>query len=253
MTKKVLTFDLDGTLINHNNEIIGGNKTIELLQHFQKNGFELVVNTGRLDHDIRHICNKYGLTVDCRISQNGSVISNDTSIKAQNLDIKEALEFYKDVLEEDIRVELNTVSNRYWHSERDPLFPKEFYDSSIIVKGFNKVITSQPVTLFLLIGEPQVIERIQKNVNQKFNKIYAVKTSETSLEILPLGVSKGDAMRKIYPDYEVYAIGDSENDYSLFDMAKYSFLVGDKVNSKARKVKDILEALRFIEALEKDL
>lgn len=246
MPKKILTFDLDGTLINSNNEIIGGEKTIELIRKFHDEGFELIVNTGRLDHDIRYICNQYQLPIDVRISQNGCVISSDKEFQASLLDINEAAQFYESVKDMNLRVELNTVSNRYWLSDRHPDFPKEYYDSSKIVESFDDIITYQPIVLFLLIAYPDEINETQRIVSEQFPKLQAVKTSDTSLEILTPGVSKGSTLRELYPNAEVYAIGDSENDFSLFDDAKAAYLVGNKGYSKAKTVPTILEALKEI-------
>ena len=61
------------------------------------------------------------------------VINRDDHYQATLLDKQDALQIYKDIKTKDIRIELNTVSNRYWKTDRDPDFPKEFYDSHIDV------------------------------------------------------------------------------------------------------------------------
>lgn len=86
----ILMFDLDGTLIDSNNEVIGGKRTINLLKKLQTYGIRLMANTGRLDHDAYYIDHKYGLQIDCRISQNGAVIQNEQEIQAKLLNKEEA-------------------------------------------------------------------------------------------------------------------------------------------------------------------
>lgn len=244
---KVIAFDLDATLINAKNEIIGGQKTIDYLKLLHGKGYELIINTGRLDHDIEFICQKYSLPIAGKISQNGAVISYRNVLSASILDKQEALEFYDRIQEVDIRVEMNTVSNRYWHDARDPEFPKEFYDSSHIVSDFKEVILNQPVVLFLLIGDSRNIEEARKLVENNFAHLQAFKTSKTSLEILSQGINKGSALRQIYGDeLELFAIGDSENDFSMFDIADKAYIVYPELYKNALQVKSIDVALKDI-------
>ena len=95
---------------------------------------------------------QYKLKIEHRISQNGAVCMKGQQLIATLIDKQEAINIYKEIQKEDIRIELNTVSNRYWKSERDPAFPSELYDSHIICKDFDKLILYQPAVLFLVIG-----------------------------------------------------------------------------------------------------
>lgn len=240
---KVVAFDLDGTLINEDNQIIGGQKTIDQLKTLINKGFQLNINTGRLDHDIMYIIDKYKLPIKERISQNGAVTYSEDSLQASLLNKTEALNFYQQIKDYSIRVEMNTVSNRYWHSERDPDFPKEYYDSSHIVDDFTKIIMNQPVVLFLLIGDETEILEARTLVEENFPKLEAIQTSETSLEILSPNINKGQALHNMYGKSQIFAIGDAENDYSMFDIAEYSYLVSQDHHPKALQVKSIDEAL----------
>ena len=58
------------------------------------------------------------------------------------IDKQEAINIYKEIQKEDIRIELNTVSNRYWKSERDSRLSLVNYMIPIsFVKDFDKLIT----------------------------------------------------------------------------------------------------------------
>lgn len=248
MKNKVIVFDLDGTLLGGNNEIIGGQATLEMLYALKEKGCQLAICTGRLDHDINYINQKYQLEITERISQNGAVLVSNGLWSAKTMDTKEALEVLTILKQSPVRVELNTISNRYWLSMRDPKFPKELYDSHYIVADFQPILENQPCVLFLVIGEESVLDDIQEKINKKYCQIKSVKTSSTSLEILNKNASKGEAMISMYPKDTIYAIGDSQNDFDMFPYAYKSYLVGGQYSPDATYHLDtILEALQDIE------
>lgn len=250
---KVLCFDLDGTLIDDKNEVIGAENTIKELKSLQDMGYKLVITTGRLEHDIYYINNRYHLNLDYSISQNGAVVNKNNELIAKLLDKGEAVSIYKYLKTTGLRVELNTVSNRYWHTDRDPDFPKEYYDSSNIVSDFNDVIKYQPIILFLVIGENDKISEVQKYINSNYHKVKAVKTSNTSLEIMSKGTSKGTTVVEMFPDASIFSIGDSENDFSMFELSKKSYYVGKGLCDKATyNFSSIYDALKQIKKEDED-
>lgn len=242
---KVVVFDLDGTLIDGNNEVIGGEKTIHLLHKLQSLGYKLAICTGRLDHDIVAIDEKFQLGIDERISQNGAVFYQGNHMEATLLKKDTALKVYNELRNFPVRVEMNTISNRYWTSPRDPGFPKEFYDSSIIKEDLSCVIPYQPVVLFLVVGDYESLKEIQKYIKQHFQDVEAIFTSQTSLEIVSSHISKGEAVHVMYPHAKIYAIGDSESDLSMKKYADRFFYIGHN-EPMTESVDDIYQALKMI-------
>lgn len=244
----MVTLDLDGTLLAHGNKIIGGQETLELLSELDHQGAKIVINTGRLDHDIIAIQDMYDFDVNARVSQNGCVVVDDQSIQAKLMDKTEAGLIWQELKNHpEIRTEINTVSNRYWKSLRDSDFPKEYYDSHIIKKHFQPIIEYQPITLFLCVGQKKTLEPIRDFVRTNCEKVHAVMTSKTSLEIYQKGVSKGRTIKELYPDAKIYGIGDSENDFSVFDNSSVSYMIqpDGKVDA-TYDVSSITEALKMV-------
>ena len=130
---------------------------------------------------------------------------------------------------------------------RDSDFPKEYYDSHIIKKHFQPIIEYQPITLFLCVGQKKTLEPIRDFVRTNCEKVHAVMTSKTSLEIYQKGVSKGRTIKELYPDAKIYGIGDSENDFSVFDNSSVSYMIqpDGKVDA-TYDVSSITEALKMI-------
>ncbi len=247
MKNNVIVFDLDGTLLDSNNQMIGGAKTLACLNTLQQTKCTLAICTGRLDHDIVKICQEYGLDMKHRISQNGAVLYQDNQLKATLLDKQEALDIYHELKTKDIRIELNTISNRYWTSERDPLFPKEFYDSHIIKEDFEDILLYQPAVLFLIVAQEQQLKQIEETINQNYQFTKAIRTSQTSLEIVHSSVSKGEALKILYPDCQIYAIGDSPSDFEMFPFSKIGYLVSNQeCHYPCQRKETILEALQDI-------
>lgn len=244
----VVTLDLDGTLLAHGNKIIGGQETLDLLSEFDRHGIKIVINTGRLDHDIIAIQKMYDFDVSARVSQNGCVVVDDDSIQAKLMDKKEAALIWQELKKHpEIRTEINTVSNRYWKTLRDPNFPKEYYDSHVIKEHYQPVIEYQPITLFLCVGQKETLEPIRDFVEANCQKVHAVMTSKTSLEIYQKGVSKGRTIKEIYPEAEIYGIGDSENDFSVFENSSVSYMINpDSEVNATHTVASITEALQLI-------
>lgn len=248
--ENVVVFDLDGTLLNSKNEIIGGNDTIQLLNQLKGIGFHLAICTGRLDHDIVKIDEKYHLGITERISQNGAVIYQNNHVSASLLDKEEAIQIFELLTKFKVRVEMNTVSNRYWKNNRDPQFPRELYDSSYIDPCYEERILYQPVVLFLIVGESETLKTIQREILSQFQKVDAILTSDTSLEIIPLGVSKGSAIQQMYPHSTVYAIGDSQSDQSMAQHAKIFYYANKEGYPNSVTVSSIKEALEQIITLQ---
>ncbi len=69
----VVAFDMDGTLLDADNNVTGGEETVDILARLQRRGCTMAIGTGRLDHDIICAGERFGLHFDNRISQHGAV------------------------------------------------------------------------------------------------------------------------------------------------------------------------------------
>lgn len=251
LNNNVLVFDLDGTLVDHNNRVIGGNATLEHLKKLHDDGMTLAVCTGRLDHDILKIIEMYDLPIRYRISQNGALFATDSSVTAKLLNQEEAMQVYGFSKDIPVRMEVNTISNRYWNTERDPLFPKELYDSHFIRDDYTTLIQFQPVILFLYVGEMDELKKIEAYVQENCKQVRAIYTSPTSLEIVNKEVSKGIVLDEYLKDSRIFSIGDSPSDYEMIPYSDVFYNVGPLDPQGAVKMPSILEALQDIENLLK--
>lgn len=257
--KKILFCDLDGTLLDNENNI--DEFTLKKLKNYIKDGGKLVIATGRLDHDIKVVEEKLGIAGEYRISQNGAVIKdkndnvilNNTIPKDIVLDIRDYLETI------DLRVEASNLTNRYFKSERPNGEVAEFVDSSIIDKHYlDKIGNEINPNIFLIFGDEEKFKPIKENIDLNFsNKVECIMTSPSSLEIFNKESSKGKAIRYILEKEDlkiddVIACGDSDNDVSMFEELNISAalshskeIVRQKASHVVESVGDCIESLCY--------
>ncbi|MGL4522545.1 MAG: Cof-type HAD-IIB family hydrolase [Bacilli bacterium] len=227
---KVIVCDLDGTLIGHDHKI--DQSSLEKISQFCKDGNLFLVATGRLDADITFVEQKLGFKGKYRISQNGCVVRNEhgETVFNRTIHTETKKELAELLFAENVRVEVNTESNRHFPTPRPGNEVSEFIDSSIIVDDL-KAHTQMELdpTIFLMFGTEQEFQPIIKRVSEKHSEhVIAVMTSPSSLEIFNKEASKGLAIEFVMNKLgitadDVYVVGDSENDMSMFTVTKHSF------------------------------
>ena len=246
--KKIVVCDLDGTLLDEQNNVIPGTK--ELIQSFIDDCGIFIIATGRLDHDIVYVEEYLGIKSDYRISQNGAVIkdSNNNLILKNEIDSEVSKQIFKELDNNgDLRIEVSDLNRRYFPSERLDGGGAEFVDSSVIDPELFKKIGNEIIPIiFLIFGDIHIFKGINETINEKFsNHVDSIMTSKNTLEILNKGVSKGKALDEIMKMHHIrskniFAIGDAENDISLFQFANYSYVMehaSEYVKKQAKIIK----------------
>ncbi|MBX0321154.1 HAD family hydrolase [Shouchella clausii] len=244
--------DLDGTLLDKQNRIMAGTK--DVIQAFHHAGGSFMIATGRLDHDIVYVENQLGIAGEFRISQNGAVIKDKENriLLKKEIHSDVAQKLMRDLKEWDVRIEVSDINHRYFPSPRKEGEVAEFIDSSIIEPDLEQKVgvQIQPI-IFLIFGNVGIFAEIKQRLSKKYDGyVDFIATSPHTLEILPHDVSKGTALEKTMEKLkanskQVIAIGDSENDLSLFDVAGYSFAMehaSEAVKQKATVVRTSVKA-----------
>jgi Cof subfamily protein (haloacid dehalogenase superfamily) len=242
--KKLLVCDLDGTLLNQNNDI--DSFTEQMIHNFIKSGNEFCICTGRLDEDIKYIEKKFSFKSKYRISQNGCIIRdiNDDLVFEATIDKSLVPLINAQVFNKGFRVEVSDANHRYFPSPRDPKLVAEFVDTSIIkedLPGFVDSFDMKPV-IYLIFGNDSLFNEIRDNLGTSFKeKIHITQTSPTSLEIFSKLASKGNALSWIlqhqnFDRKDIIVAGDAENDTTMFKYTDKSFSVGNLADSRTREM-----------------
>lgn len=227
---EVIFCDLDGTLLNVDGQ--PDLRTVKKIKAFINNGGIFIIATGRLDHDIIYIEKKLGIRSYFRISQNGAIIKNQYNdiVLKRSLDTTVAKKIVNLLKKKKLRVEISDVNHRYLPSPRGVKNNGEFIDKCIIDPYFNRKIgESIHPTSLLTFGTENKFLKLTEYVNTNYGeKIETIKTSANTLEFLSKDTSKGAAIKKILKNLSpkpesICAIGDSENDLSMFEVADYTY------------------------------
>ena len=229
---KLLVCDLDGTLLDRKNKI--DKHTLDNLKKYVAEGGKLVVATGRLDHDIVALEERLGIKGEYRISQNGSVIKkyDGSTILNETIEKDTSIAIANYLKETELRVEVSNLTNRFFPSKRPNGEVGEFVNSSIINPNFMEDVgISIEPNIFLIFGDENKFIPIKSYIEKHFSdKVIAIMTSPTSLEIFNNKVSKGNAVRLILEQEklhsnEVVVMGDSDNDVSMFEVTDNSVVM----------------------------
>ncbi|OIK13044.1 hypothetical protein BIV60_15310 [Bacillus sp. MUM 116] len=260
----LIAIDLDGTLLNHQIEI--SEENIKAIEYAQKNGVEVVISTGRAYFDVRRICEKAGLTTVV-IGTNGATIhSKDEKLLSaaaiEKNDVQSILQwldernFYYEVFTNTaiytIRKDRENFNHEIQRMKRTELDcdRKELVEEAerqldqygyVFVENYHDILKQKEdfYNIVVCSFDEKKLEESRKHFKE-FGPLTVVSSAHHNIEITSKHASKGIALEKLCSltncslDHAM-AIGDSDNDRSMFQKVKYSVAMG---NAKG-EIKDI--------------
>jgi Cof subfamily protein (haloacid dehalogenase superfamily) len=127
-----------------------------------------------------------------------------------------------------------------------------------VVPSFEPFLAADPHKILIIGPEPRV-ERLQRSVHAAALPVHAVQSEPVYLEILPPGVSKGEALRAMCGALQVtleetIAVGDNWNDVEMIEVAGLGVAMGhapEGVRAKADYVCGTAEEEGVREVIER--
>ncbi len=247
--KKIVFFDLDGTLLNEEKEIIIENK--EAIAKARNNGIEVVICSGRPQSQVLYY-QKIAGAGNYIITTNGAGIY-DIETKQQlyscGLDKDFCKLFYKYVLDNDLFFRIDTKYARYFNKEENRIFdevlfkeePEEFFNENLVEQFSISSVDSKQVD--------DVIKYLENFNDLKVENRYFFYTNNKNydtINIINKNASKGNAIRGLCKYLKIdlkdsIGFGDDYNDISMFKAVGYSICMGnakDEVKVFAKEVID---------------
>lgn len=240
---KLVAIDLDGTLLNTDKEISERNK--KAIASAIRKGIKVIVCSGRVYTGARLYAKQIG-SVDPVIACNGAIITEHLDgevLYSDNLNTEDCLKIndicrkhgvYYHVYAGDTMLteKLGFTSKKYY--ERNKALPEEDRVDIEVVDNMAEKLKSIPgkVLKFVIVSEDLQLLRTVRNDMKKIESVDLMSSNYDNFEVMNKGVSKGAALKRLseilsISAAEMIAIGDNENDISMFEYAGLSIAMGN--------------------------
>lgn len=263
MKKGLIFTDLDGTLLFHekqeNGERIQYIKPEDLaaLKKLRESGHIIVIATGRELIGIRRFLRESFVAFDYYVGSNGSLILDEHFREIERTYLP------KDVLVELIRfIEQSYPQMEMMGTDGENMsfFGKKYTNSQVETGEKEAIITNftefqqNDANFIMMNAHPSAEVKVDREafiveLEQKANALFGDRINmfhnQDFLDFVPLNVSKGNAVEKLaakldIPLENVYVIGDSWNDVSMFETDANSFSFFHADDAIQKKVQNIV-------------
>lgn len=222
--KKLLATDLDGTLLKDNKVTKENSESVDKLL---KSENLLVISTGRPYNGITMLKEENKINANYYILLNGALILDSLGNKIYQKIIKK--DIIKDILnyliEESLYTSVESGFLTYMLTDRvDVPYPNKKRVNSI--DEINEELSL--ISLYNPLKDREEIEDIKNRINKKYGNYIIAYRNDIYIDVVPIGCSKGNALKELIKQEDIseenaYAIGDSWNDISMFEVVKNSF------------------------------
>ena len=270
MKYKLIAIDMDGTLLNSQNEI--SERNIKALHKAAKKGVYVVLSTGRILKSALYY-SKFLETINPIVACNGAIVScgyGKDIIYEKSVGIGASKKI----------IGLAEENNLYYHFyDKDTLYSKirnentikyyESYEDNLGKQGIKFKMLEEPMEVlndkelniykFVLIDEDKDKLLDFRERLRDIEEINISSSWSNNIEVMNEGVSKGSGLKHLCQSLnidksQVVAIGDNENDISMFEMAGLAIAMenGDQIIRKySHVVTDTNDENGVAKAIEK--
>jgi len=242
MKAKLFVTDMDGTLLNSERKITAGVK--KAIKKAVEAGVIFTIATGRMHISALPYVKELGVNVPV-ITYNGALIKTveGEELFASYLDrdlVKELVDFAE---ERQLHIQLYSDDKLYYRRENDR---SALYQCTAGVKGnpvgdeLEEHMDKVP-KLLIVANNSEEGDRVVEAVSRQFgHRIVAVKSTPVYIELIKPGVNKATAIARLaerfdIPAEAVLAIGDSNNDLTMIEMAGFGVAMGN-ANDNVKKI-----------------
>lgn len=257
MQFKIISLDLDGTLLNDKKEI--SRRNVDSIIKFQKEGGFIVLTSSRKFRDIE----SYARQLELYSSGRGFIISS-AGLYLHNLKTGE-VEKTETFNKESIKNVANSLLGAFTElacilvaSDYDYIIYRK-YSLFLRIKNLYFWLTRKNVRIIPLSAIEEINDSIEKimiytidteRINQSLGKIpqvYARTIDKNRTEILFYTVSKSNALQKLIEklsisNNSVLVFGDDENDLDCFEKFENTVAMGNAIESIKAKSKYITKS-----------
>lgn len=234
MAYKLIAIDLDGTLLNENNQI--PQRVKHAIHKAMAKGAYVVLSTGRTRKGAIRFYEELGLDTLLIISGGAEVFEpvSGHMVFSRPVDpvlVKELLHYaYDNGIHAQVYIDGELV-----YRERN-----KYSDAYEVPYGFSGIVIEDILTRdfitpkVLFVTEPENVARIQKETAKLFPMLKSMNSYPSYVEFASPEISKGEALKFVAEHYhisreEIIAIGDTQIDISMIDYAGLGVAVANAV------------------------
>ncbi len=232
---KLISIDLDGTLLNSDKKISNKNKTV--LKKAMDKGIKVVVSTGRIVAGGRIFANEIG-TKDPLIACNGAIIKdlrtegiiygnylgNPEFHKVINICRSSGIYFHAYIGDTMYTEKLDFSSLFYWNKNQDT--PEKDRVDIKLVENLNEALEEsrqQASKIVIISRDLEHVASVRRSI-ENIGNIGITSSYIDNFEVMNQGVDKGTALKFLAEKLgikreEIMALGDNENDASMLEYA----------------------------------
>jgi len=238
MDNKMVFFDIDGTLLDHDKKLPEATK--RAIQMLKKQGTKVAIATGRAPFMFADLREELGITT--YVSFNGQYVVYEGEVIYKNPLNKNTLHHLTGFAEENNHPLVFMDENRMKASIEDhPFVQKSIGSLKINLPEVDPhYYKDNDVLQALLFCE----EDVEHFFHQQYKDFQFIRWHEMSTDILPLGGSKAEGIKKMLeilriPREHVYAFGDALNDKEMLEFVGTGVAMGNAVD-EIKNIADIV-------------
>lgn len=237
MRYKFVAIDMDGTLLNSQNEVSLRNR--QAIDRAREKGVQIVLSTGRILESAKIFADELQLNTPI-LACNGAIILDENRNVIYNRPLE--LDLARRVME------LGRKHNIYYHFYNEEFLFSNQYIKEIVdyysskskrvdCKLFNddeEMLTNKDLNIFKFLFIDDDLDKLN-NLRLEIGSIDGLNVSKSwvnNLEVMDFRASKGIGLQYLCNEMkitqnQVIAIGDSENDLSMINYAGFGVAMGN--------------------------
>lgn len=246
---KIVFSDIDGTLLDSALQIPP--ETRKCIQKLCGENIPFILVSGRMPVSVKNVQNKLGISAPF-ISYSGALIRSETgeTLWDKPMPLAQAAAVKHEISARFPGIVSYVFSADTWVTDKDDgtaalYLEEEALQITPLVGPPEKVLPeTAPAHKVLCTGEPEILDRLQQDLQPKFPSCRIYKSQPRYLEIMSMNASKSAAAgflcgkMSITPEQAV-AFGDNFNDTDLLEFAGLGVAMGNA----PRAVKDIADII----------
>lgn len=228
MNKKIIFFDIDGTILDDNKQIT--QSTRRAIRGLQENGIYTAIATGRGPGEMEWVCEE--LNINSYVAINGSyAVFNGEEIYLKTMPPEEAIQLTNTVKKNGHAIAFVTHDDTWAFHEDHPLI-----HSCIETLQMSYPRTEKELHIHRPVN--QAIVYCEEEYDQMYRKAHPnlefIRFHKYGMDAMPKGNSKAVGIKKMieatgFKIENTYAFGDALNDLEMISFVGYGIAMGNSI------------------------